>query len=68
MRTYIFYGPETPALYGPLGNALPIYSNMSCSPCVSATNHRKTSCRDNQCLKIIKPDSIFNLLRPHISG
>lgn len=68
MKTYIFYGPETPALYGPLGNALPIYSNMSCSPCVSATNHRKTSCRDNQCLKVIKPDSIFRLLEAHLSG
>lgn len=66
MKTYIFYGPETPALYGPLGNAVPIYSNMSCSPCVSATNHRKTTCRDNQCLKVIKPDSIFNLLRAHV--
>lgn len=65
LKTYIFYGPETPALYGPLGNAIPIYSNMSCSPCVSATNHRKTTCRDNQCLKIIKPDEIYDLLKSH---
>ena len=67
MRTFIFYGPETPALYGPLGNALPIYAGTNCSPCVSATNHRKTSCRDNQCLKIIKPETVFNLIRPQIS-
>jgi ADP-heptose:LPS heptosyltransferase len=68
LKTYVFYGPETPALYGPLGNAVPIYSHMSCSPCVSATNHRKTTCRDNQCLKVIRPDQVFQLLRPHLDA
>jgi len=68
LKTFVFYGPETPALYGPLGNAVSIYSGMSCSPCVSATNHRKTTCKDNQCLKIILPDQVYNLLRPQLEA
>lgn len=63
MHTFVIFGPETPALYGSLGATTPIYSAMSCSPCVSASNHRKTPCRDNQCIKIITPDWVFNTLK-----
>jgi ADP-heptose:LPS heptosyltransferase len=63
MHTFVIFGPETPALYGSLGPTTPIYSHMSCSPCVSASNHRKTPCSDNQCIKIITPDWVFNTLK-----
>lgn len=63
MHTFVIFGPETPALYGSLGATTPIYSAMSCSPCVSASNHRKTPCSDNQCIKIITPDWVFNTLK-----
>ncbi len=59
MPTIIIYGPETPKLYGSLGNAHYIYAGLACSPCVSATNHRKTACTDNVCLQIIKPETIL---------
>ena len=62
LRTFVIFGPETPGLYGSLGNSQPIYASMACSPCVSATNHRKTSCVDNQCLKVIKPNTVFDLM------
>ncbi len=58
IRSFVFFGPETPSLYGSLGNSSAIYSHMSCSPCVSATNHRKTECTDNLCLKVISPESV----------
>jgi ADP-heptose:LPS heptosyltransferase len=61
---FVFFGPETPTLYAPLGNVTPIYSGLACSPCVSAANHRKTACTDNVCLQIIKPEQVFFLLRP----
>ncbi len=63
MHTFVIFGPETPALYGSLGPTTPIYSHMSCSPCVSASNHRKTPCTDNQCIKVITPDWVFNTLK-----
>ena len=59
LRTFVLFGPETPKLYGSLGNSTPIYAHMACSPCVSAANHRKTTCADNQCLKVIRPSSVL---------
>jgi ADP-heptose:LPS heptosyltransferase len=63
MHTFVIFGPETPALYGSLGPTTPIYAGMACSPCVSASNHRKTPCSDNQCIQIITPDWVFNTLK-----
>ena len=58
----IFYGPETPALYGPLDEkALNIFLGLSCSPCVTAYNHRNSPCDgDNLCLKKIKPEYVLS--------
>ena len=66
MQTFVIFGPETPALYGSLGKTTPIYAGLACSPCVSASNHRKTACKDNVCLKVIKPDDVFEVIRPEL--
>ncbi|MDR2884419.1 MAG: glycosyltransferase family 9 protein [Deferribacteraceae bacterium] len=58
LHSVVLFGPETPALYGSLGNTTPLFSGLSCSPCVSAANHRKTTCVDNVCLKRITPESV----------
>ncbi len=63
MPAFVFFGPETPKLYGPLGNTTPIYAGLACSPCVSASNHRKTPCQDNVCLQVIMPEQVFSILR-----
>ena len=57
----IFFGPETPQLYSSLsGNAHYFYSSLSCSPCLTAYNHRSSSCDgDNQCLKQITPERVL---------
>jgi ADP-heptose:LPS heptosyltransferase len=59
--TIIFYGPETPILYGSLDEkAVNFYLNLSCSPCVTAYNHRKSPCDGNNlCLKNIEPDEVL---------
>lgn len=62
LKTFVIFGPETPALYGSLGNSTPIYAGLACSPCVSASNHRKTPCRDNVCLQVIKPEFVYKLI------
>lgn len=59
-----FYGPETHKLYGPIGKNISIInSEFVCSPCLSAFNHRKTSCNDNLCLKTISVEDIYNLVK-----
>ncbi|NQU18826.1 glycosyltransferase family 9 protein [bacterium] len=64
IKKFIFFGPESPQAYSPLGgNTWILYSNLPCSPCFSAFNHRKSSCRDNRCLKAIKLDETFNLIK-----
>jgi ADP-heptose:LPS heptosyltransferase len=63
LRTFVLYGPETPLLYGSLGNSTPIYAGLACSPCVSATNHRKTPCTDNVCLQVIASEAVLRQLR-----
>jgi len=62
MPTYVFFGPETPRLYGSLGRTTPIYANLACSPCVSAYNHRKSPCKDNVCLKVITPERVLEMI------
>jgi len=64
MPVFVFFGPETPKLYGPLCQMTPIYAGLACSPCVSAANHRKSACSDNVCLQIITPAQVFQVLRP----
>lgn len=62
IRTMVFYGPETPALYGPLGNNCTVlYSRYSCSPCLSAYNHRKSSCKNNLCLQSIDAGYVYDM-------
>ncbi len=68
MHTFVIFGPETPALYGSLGPTTPIFAGMACSPCVSAANHRKTPCSDNQCIQVITPDWVFNTIKPHLDA
>ena len=61
IQTFVFFGPETPKLYGPLGNNCHVfYSNHSCSPCVSVFNQRQSPCRDNKCLKAISVQEVLD--------
>jgi len=60
IHSIVLFGPETPDLYGPLSErSRSMYSHFSCSPCLSAANHRHTLCRDNLCLKAINTESVI---------
>ncbi|MDH5750376.1 MAG: glycosyltransferase family 9 protein [Rhodospirillales bacterium] len=61
MPVVTLFGPETPRLYAPLGRGAVVYAGLACSPCVSAANHRKTACTDNQCMKAISVDQVFEV-------
>jgi ADP-heptose:LPS heptosyltransferase len=59
LPTVVLFGPETPRLYQPLGNSTALYAGLACSPCVSASNHRKTACDDNVCMRAISVEQLF---------
>ena len=68
IHSLALFGPETPKLYGPLGkNHHVFYSNYSCSPCVSAFNHRKSPCDNNLCLQAITVDEVFDRIQRILS-
>jgi ADP-heptose:LPS heptosyltransferase len=64
IRQFIFFGPESPQVFAPLGSAkFIIHSNFLCSPCLSAFNHRDSACRDNKCLKSIHYQEVYKIIR-----
>ena len=67
LKVFVIFGPETPRLYMPLGgNAEPIYLGLPCSPCVSAANHRKTSCEARPCITGIPASLVAGLLEGYL--
>jgi ADP-heptose:LPS heptosyltransferase len=67
LHTIVLFGPETPKLYQPLGPSRAIYAGIACSPCVSASNHRKTACTDNVCMQVISVDQVFAAVTEELS-
>jgi ADP-heptose:LPS heptosyltransferase len=61
IRSILFFGPETPELYGPISSGTKVFfSGIACSPCLTAYNHRNSPCDgDNRCLKVITPESVL---------
>ncbi len=59
LKTFVLFGPETPALYGSLGNSTPIFAGLACSPCVSAANHRNTPCQEPVCMDAITVETVY---------
>jgi ADP-heptose:LPS heptosyltransferase len=59
LPTIVLFGPETPNLYRPLGSSQAIYAGLACSPCVTASNHRKTACTDNVCMRAISVEQVL---------
>ncbi len=60
MDTVVMFGPETPALFGPVGpRTHTLYANLACSPCVSALNHRFSPCTNNVCMQKITVEQVY---------
>jgi ADP-heptose:LPS heptosyltransferase len=61
IKSITLFGPETPVLYGTLGDDhVCLYAHLACSPCLSALNHRNSPCTDNVCLQAITVDEVFD--------
>jgi ADP-heptose:LPS heptosyltransferase len=69
ISSIILFGPETPVLYGSLGRrTFHFYQGLSCSPCLTAYNHRNSPCDgDNQCLKTIPARDVLAKAREFLA-
>jgi ADP-heptose:LPS heptosyltransferase len=62
------FSVDTPNMYGPLGDCVVLYAYFQCSPCVSAWNHKYSICKNNLCLKEIKPDRVAKFAILHMAN
>ncbi len=69
IKNFVFLGPESPYLYGPLSeNTHVFYSNFPCSPCLTAFNHRNTPCMDNKCLQVISVPEVWEVITKKLAA
>ncbi len=68
--TVSFFGPETPARYGPRGTGHAVlYKGLPCSPCLNVINSKDNSfCRDNVCLRSITVDEAWAAVRAQMQN
>ncbi len=65
----VLFGPETPGLYSPLHEkATCISAGMACSPCLSAYNHRTSSCTDPRCMAAISVDEVYEAVKEKLKA
>lgn len=63
IHSIVLFGPETPLLFGPISkNTHSVHMPLACSPCVNAFNHRFSPCKDNLCMRLIKPEDVFDII------
>ncbi len=64
-KVVIFFGPETPVLYGPLNqqNSVVLFKNLDCSPCINVFKGKMLKCYRNRsrpdCLVSITPQEVL---------
>ena len=68
IRSIVLFGPETPRLYGSLGNTESITADLSCSPCVTAANQKNSACNDAVCMRMITPERVAASVRAVLNG
>ena len=68
IQIIVLFGPETPVLYMPLAaHPKVFYTDLACSPCLTAYNHRFSRCNDNKCLKLITVEEVYSAARAFLS-
>jgi ADP-heptose:LPS heptosyltransferase len=55
----VLFGPETPQLWGPLGDRIHIlWARLACSPCINSFNFRFSPCQNPVCMSDITVDQV----------
>jgi ADP-heptose:LPS heptosyltransferase len=69
ITSVVLFGPETPAVFGPLGpNTNVVRADIACSPCVNPFNHRFSPCNNNVCMQMISVDEVYELVEQRLSN
>jgi ADP-heptose:LPS heptosyltransferase len=69
VHAFVFFGPETPARYGPLSDrCVPLYASYACSPCVTAFNQRRSPCKDNLCVQHFDVETVAQLVTSRLEA
>ena len=63
IRSIVLFGPETPTLYGSLGNTESLSLGLACSPCVTAANQKNSACTDAVCMRWLTPQRVLDAVR-----
>jgi ADP-heptose:LPS heptosyltransferase len=69
--TVSFFGPETPAVYGPKGKAhTVIFKNIDCSPCVNVHDRKSVHCYWDKprCMALITVQEVFDAIGKVLKG
>jgi ADP-heptose:LPS heptosyltransferase len=67
IMSVVLFGPETPAVFGPLGaHTRAVRTDIACSPCVNAMNHRFSPCNNNVCMQMISVDQVYELVHERL--
>lgn len=61
----VFFGPETPIRFGPLGDQhIIFYPDIYCSPCLNVYNQKMAPCNGNNlCMRMILSDKVFEAIK-----
>jgi ADP-heptose:LPS heptosyltransferase len=63
------FGPESPVLYGPPGDARVMYKSLSCSPCLTVYNAKQFVCPFNaRCMKEIGVEEVASAAGEFLSS
>ena len=63
IKSFVFFGPETPVLYRPLSdNATILFKNYNCSPCINIFNYRVSACKNNRCVNDYSSNELFDMI------
>ncbi|HXE52570.1 MAG TPA: glycosyltransferase family 9 protein [Tepidisphaeraceae bacterium] len=69
ITSIVLFGPETPAVFGPLGpNTRVLRADLACSPCVNPFNHRFSPCNNNVCMQMITVNEVYDLVEQALAG
>jgi ADP-heptose:LPS heptosyltransferase len=69
IASIVLFGPETPMVFGPLGRHTHVVrTDIACSPCVNAFNHRFSPCNNNVCMQMIEVDNVYRLVSEQLAA
>jgi ADP-heptose:LPS heptosyltransferase len=68
LKILALFGPETPRMYGPLGNAVCLYEFFHSSPSITAYDHKNPPSNETDSLKVIMPARVVAMAETLLEG